>query len=167
MRLAGRVLRTLLRRALARSGAVLGRAALVLAAVTPAAADETLAAARARWAAANLRAYEYGYHKICACYPDKPPETLVRVRDGVVADVRHRHAGFDTDVRAEERNFDAYWTVDGLFDLVATALARASTVRVAYDDAVGYPTQIYIDYDRDFIGDELELELTRVTALPR
>jgi hypothetical protein len=133
----------------------------------PAAADEALDAARARWRAAAVDAgYEYGYRKNCDCYRDEPPETLVTVRDGRVQDVRHRHAGSETDVRADERNFDAYWTIDGLFDVVASALERGSVVRVSYDEALGYPTKIFIDHDRQYIGDELDLELTRVTALP-
>lgn len=131
----------------------------------PAAADEALDAARARWHAAGLSAgYEYGYRKNCECYREAPPETLVTVRGGRVEDVRHRR--FDTEVRADARNFDAYWTIDELFDVVATALERGSVVRVSYDDARGYPTKIFIDRDRDAIGDELDLELTRVTALP-
>lgn len=142
------------------------QAAALLAVTLPAAADETLEAARARWQAAGVGgSYEYGYRKHCECYQNGPPETLVTVRDGRVQDVRHRHAGSDTDVRAEARDFAAYWTVDGLFDVVASALERGSIVRVSYDAALGYPTKIFIDHDRDFIGDELDLELTRVTVL--
>ena len=154
------------RELLLRVAAVSAVAALLIGAL-PAAADEAFDAARARWRAASFPAgYEYGYRKHCECYRDEPPETLVTVRDGRVADVRHRHAGSGTDVPADARNFDAYWTVDDLFDLVATALERGSVVRVFYDDARGYPTKLFIDHDRDAIGDELELELTRVTALP-
>lgn len=143
-------------------------AAALLAGTLPAAADEALDAARARWQAAALSAgYEYGYHKHCECYRDEPPETLVTVRNGRVQDVRHRHADSGTVVRADARNFAAYWTVDELFALVAGALDRGSVVRVSYDDALGYPTKIFIDHDREAIGDELDLELTRVTALPR
>jgi len=141
--------------------------AALLAASLPAEADEALDAARARWRAAGpAGAYEYGYHKHCECYRDGPPETIVTVRDGRVEDVRHHRSGFDTDVRPEARDFDAYWTVEELFDVVANALERGSVVRVFYDDALGYPTRIFIDHDRDLIGDELDLELTRVTALP-
>ena len=34
-----------------------------------------------------------------------------------------------------------------------------------YDAALGYPREVYIDYDADFIGDELDVRLTAVTAL--
>ena len=124
-----------------------------------------LAAGRNAWRAAALSNYEYGYRKFCECHPDSPPETVVTVRGGQVVGVRHRPVGFTNEVQADERNLQFYWTVDGLFDLVAAALARGATVRASYDPQLGYPTQVYIDYDANFIGDELDVRLTAVTAL--
>ena len=135
-------------------------------AARPAGADADLDAARARWQEARLAAYEYGYHKHCECYRESPPETIVSVRDGDVFRVRHRPAGSTTEVPAADENFAYYWTVDGLFRLLAAAFERGVTVRAAYDASLGYPREIYIDYDADFIGDELDLKLTAVTPLP-
>jgi hypothetical protein len=132
-----------------------------------AAADAELDAARARWQEARLSTYEYGYHKYCECHREAPPETIVSVRDGDVFRVRHRPAGSTTEVPAADKNFDYYWTVDGLFRLLAAAFERGVTVRAAYDATLGYPREIYIDYDANFIGDELDLRLTAVNALPR
>jgi hypothetical protein len=39
-------------------------------------------------------------------------------------------------------------------------------VRASYDAGLGYPREVYIDYDADFIGDELDVRLTAVTPLP-
>jgi hypothetical protein len=89
----------------------------------------------------------------------------VTVRDGAVTRVRHRPAGSAVEVPAEDQNFEYYWTVDGLFALLASALDRGVQVRAAYDAALGYPREIFIDYDADFIGDELDLRLTQVTRL--
>lgn len=142
-------------------------AAIVAAMVAFAAAAEQsdLAASRSAWRAAALADYEYGYRKFCECHPDSPPETVVTVRAGKVVGVRHRPVGFTNEVQAEPRNLQFYWTVDGLFDLVDAALARGVTVRASYDAMLGYPTQVYIDYDANFIGDELDVRLTTVTAL--
>jgi hypothetical protein len=38
-------------------------------------------------------------------------------------------------------------------------------VRAVYDGALGYPREVYIDYDANFIGDELDLRLTAVTPV--
>jgi hypothetical protein len=130
-------------------------------------ADAALDAARAKWRAAKLASYEYGYHKFCECHRDSPPETVVSVRDGKVVNVRHRPVGSATEVPAAEKNFEYYWTVDGLFDLIAAAEARHVEVRAQYDAAAGYPTAIYIDYDKNLIGDELDVRLTGVSPLSR
>ena len=130
-----------------------------------ASADAELDGARARWQSATLAGYEYGYHKYCECHRESPPETVVTVRDGSVTAVRHRPAGSTVEVPAADKNFQYYWTVDGLFDLIAAALRRGVQVRAAYDAELGFPREIYIDYDANFIGDELDVRLTAVTRL--
>ena len=128
-------------------------------------ADPARAGARARWRSAALASYEYGYHKYCECHRDSPPETVVTVRAGNVTGVRHRPAGSTVEVPAADKNFEYYWTVNGLFDLIAAAETRGVQVRAAYDAELGFPREIYIDYDANFIGDELDLRLTGVTRL--
>jgi hypothetical protein len=140
-------------------------AAIALPAAMPALADAELDGARARWQSAALATYEYGYHKYCECHRESPPETVVTVRGGSVTGVRHRPAGSTTEVRAADKNFEYYWTVDGLFGLIASALERGVQVRAAYDAELGFPREVYIDYDANFIGDELDLRLTGVTRL--
>jgi Family of unknown function (DUF6174) len=140
-------------------------AVIVLAATIPAFADSELDGARARWQSAALANYEYGYHKFCECHRESPPETTVTVNAGAVTRVRHRPAGSTTEVPAADKNFEYYWTVDGLFGLIASALERGVQVRAAYDAELGFPREVYIDYDADFIGDELDLRLTGVTRL--
>src|SRR5262245_57183673 len=129
----------------------------------PAFADAELDGARARWHSAAIASYEYGYNKYCDCHRESPPETVVTVRDGAVTGVRHRPAGTTTEVPG--RNPEYYWTVDGLVDLIASALERGVQVRAAYDAELGFPREIYIDYDNNLIGDELDVRLTGVTRL--
>ena len=141
--------------------------AAALVAFAAAGQQRELAAGRSAWRSAALVDYEYGYRKFCECHPDSPPETVVTVRGGKVVGVRHRPVGFDNEVQAEQRNLQFYWTVDGLFDLIDAALARGANVRAAYDPMRGFPTEVYIDYDANFIGDELDVRLTTLTALNR
>ena len=81
--------------------------------------------------------------------------------------MRHRPVNYAEEVPAEERNLQFYWTVDGLFDLLESARKRGAQVRASYDPTLGYPTELYIDYDAGFIGDELDLKVTQVRALAR
>ena len=139
--------------------------AFACAGAVPALADAELDGARVRWRSAMLASYEYGYHKYCECHRESPPETVVTIRGGSVTAVRHRPAGTTTEVPAADKNFQYYWTVDGLFDLIGAAQQRGVQVRAAYDAELGFPREIYIDYDANFIGDELDLRLTGVTRL--
>lgn len=127
-------------------------------------ADE-LRQQQARWRAAATDTYRYGYQKYCDCHPDRPPETVVTVDHGTVTRVYHLHPDSTREVPAREGSLDLYWTIDGLFDLVAKALQSDATVRVRYDDDLGYPASIYIDYDPGMVGDELDLRLTRVELI--
>ena len=134
-------------------------------AASSALADAELDAARARWQSAALAGYEYGYHKYCECHRDSPPETVVTVRDGKVVGVRHRPVGSTTEVPAADKNLEYYWTMDGLFGLISSAQQRGVQVRAQYDATLGYPREVFIDYDANFIGDELDVRLTAVTPL--
>jgi uncharacterized protein DUF6174 len=137
--------------------------AIALRFVLPAWADANLDAARARWKSAAIASYEYGYNKYCDCHRESPPVTTVTVRSGTVTSVRHRPAGSTTEVPG--RNPEYYWTVDGLFDLIASAEVRGVQVRATYDAELGFPREIYIDYDTKLIGDELDLRMTGITRL--
>jgi hypothetical protein len=151
----------------ARLGVAAFAAALALIVLPSVAQDSAVGAHRARWRAAGLLSYEYGYRKFCECHPESPPETVVTVRDGAVTGVRHRPVNYTEEVPAEEANLEFYWTVDGLFDLLESAAKRGAQVRASYDPTLGYPTELYVDYDASFIGDELDLKLTQVRALDR
>jgi hypothetical protein len=129
-----------------------------------AAAGDELQASWARWKGANLASYEYGYNKYCDCHRDTPPETVVVVADGAVERVYHLYAGSAREVPAREGSTELYWTIDDLFRLIEGALERNATVRARYDAALGYPTAVFVDYDADFIGDEIDVRLTRLEA---
>lgn len=124
-----------------------------------------LTTARAKWRSAALSSYEYGYRKFCECHPDTPPETIVTVRGGQVVGVRHRPVDYAQEVPGDPARFKFYWTIDDLFDLVAAGFERGAIVRVSYDPTLGFPTAVYVDYDAQFIGDEVDLKLTSVNRI--
>ena len=150
-----------------RTPAALLLAALAVVAFNAGAASTELTAARNTWRAAKLVDYEYGYRKYCACHPDTPPETIVTVRDAKIVDVRHRPVDATNEVPAKAGSLGYYWTIDELFDLIDSAQRRGAQVRASYDSQRGFPTEIHIDYDKNAIGDELDVELTTVTPLSR
>ena len=118
-------------------------------------------AGRALWVEAGIASYTYGYHKFCECHGEFPPETVVTVREGAVVRVHHLYANSSREVPAREGSLGLYWTVEELLSLVRSAISRDAAVRVSYDDTLGYPTRLYIDYFADAVGDEVDLRLTR------
>jgi hypothetical protein len=147
--------------------AALAACTLAAAAQAPcadAAAADELKASRERWTAAGFARYEYGYNKYCDCHRDAPPETIVVVADGAVERVYHLYADSAREVPAREGSTNLYWTIEDLFRLIEGALEQSATVRASYDAALGYPTAIFVDYDADFIGDEIDVRLTRLNA---
>jgi hypothetical protein len=117
---------------------------------------ERLAAERARWEAAGIDSYRYGYQKYCECYRDEPPLTLVTVRNGTANRVVHRHRNPEREVAVDDASAEYYWTIDELFDRLARALERDAIVRAEYDAELGYPTSMFIDDDPDFDGGETD-----------
>lgn len=113
-----------------------------------------------RWRAAEVDDYVYAYRKFCECQRDQPPQTVVSVRDGRVVDVYHLHADSDRRVPARAGSLDYYWTIDELFDLIRSAAERGAEVRAEFDPELGYPTEVYVDYTPEVIGDEIDIRLT-------
>ena len=127
-----------------------------------ASADEALVANQSTWEAAGITTYEYRYRKVCDCHRDTPADTIVAVEDGVVIDVRYERDDYISEMPVNPDEFQWFRTIDDLFSLVATAESHATTLRVSYDETLGYPAYIFIDYDHALIGDEVELEVLQV-----
>ncbi|HEX6992548.1 MAG TPA: DUF6174 domain-containing protein [Gammaproteobacteria bacterium] len=146
-------------------GLVVGFGLMTASAVARGDDAQALETHRRLWEQAAINAYVYAYQKYCECHPETPPETYVTVRGAKVVDVRHQPYGFDHYVPAEPRNFEWYWTIDDLFDLVGHALERGSVVRVDFDSTLGFPTHVFIDHDADLIGDEVDVRVTKLERL--
>jgi hypothetical protein len=132
--------------------------------VTNAPLSERLNAARALWQQAGFDQYVYGFNKFCECHRETPPETLVEVTDEAITDVRHIMVKTGDTVPAAARNFALYWTVEDLFDLLERASRSEAVVRADFDDELGLPRRIFIDYLPDVVGDELDVRVTRFEA---
>lgn len=119
--------------------------------------DPALAEARARWEARGPADYAMTQSRSCFCPRDVTGPFEVAVRDGAITSVTFDGASVPTD-RAQ--------SVDALFDLIADAYARdAAEVRVRYDPALGYPTEIWIDYDRQMADEETGYTVSALSPL--
>ena len=128
-------------------------------------ADEAWDAARARWDAAGVSSYAYTYQKVCECHREQPSDTIVTVEQGRIVDVRYDRDEYLAEVPVPPERYAWFRTVDDLFALVAGALERAAVVRVSYEPRLGYPTRIFVDYERDLVGEEVELRVLQLREL--
>ena len=105
--------------------------------------DPALIEARTRWADAGLMAYRYQIQYSCFCPPEAMGPFIVLVRNG-------------TEATSEEAvpEFVTLPTIEELFAMIEEAYAQdASTVEVTYEERLGYPLAIFIDYD-EMMADE-------------
>jgi hypothetical protein len=119
----------------------------------------------ALWNSAAILSYEYRYEKVCDCHPDIPAETIVTVESGEVVGVRYARDDYLVEMPVVAKEYRWFRTIDDLFSLVATATESATTLRVTFNPALGYPEYVYIDYDHAMIGDEIEFEVTVFESL--
>jgi hypothetical protein len=107
-----------------------------------------------RWEARGLSSYQVVLQRAtCECLPEWLVPIRLTVRDHEVQSVINLQTG-DT-VTTELYHA---MTVDELFALVENALTQnAYRVSVRYDEVLGYPRSIFIDYDREAVDDELSI----------
>jgi hypothetical protein len=123
--------------------------------------QSVLDTAKSSWEEVGLVTYTYVYQRSCECLPEDTAPKVVEVVDGVVVSVDGQP------VQAVERsgNYDNIPTIDGLFEEIQRAIeSNAFLVDVQYDDELGYPLSIYIDYDEFIADDELIISATLTTA---
>ena len=117
-------------------------------------ADAAYAAARAMWESAELVDYDYSFSRGCFCPQEYVGPHEVSVRDGVVTAATYD--GIDLK-KLPILNLTSYdeiiQTVDGVFDEIDRAIDEADQLTAAYHPELGYPTDVFIDWE-EMIADE-------------
>lgn len=105
--------------------------------------------ARGRWERAGIEDYVFDYQHLCFCGPEELRLVTITVRAGEVASVAYVDTGQPT-----ERPLADFPTVDDLFEVIRDAIHRdAFSIAATYDEELGYPTGVSIDY-RENVADE-------------
>jgi Family of unknown function (DUF6174) len=141
-------------------GALLLRVALLAPAAGAQVVDPQAAldANRARWDAANVLDYQYRMQRGCFCPPDLTEPGIVKVRDGAIESVESPD-GLSLLDPAD------YLTIDGLFDVIQDAIdASADAIQATYDETLGVPLSISIDYLLPAADDEISYSATELVV---
>jgi hypothetical protein len=114
-----------------------------------------LAAARRQWQAQGLTSYDIHYQNLCFCIAEVRARVRLEVRGGLIAGV----VQLDNGLRLDATTFPRYRTVEGLFQLIAQALADgADNVEVRYDASRGQPLEVFIDRSERIADEEIRVE---------
>lgn len=114
-----------------------------------------LEANRNRWQSVGFTDYTYRVDRACFCGFFGLAE--IEVRNGVIVAVTQVEDGTSVDPEF----FQFYDTVEDLFDLIEDAIAReAEVLNVEYNDQLGYPTTIELDYAFNVADDELTVTVS-------
>lgn len=126
----------------------------------PHAAEQAkLVAARRLWRAQAVTDYTYVFSRSCFCVTEYREPATITVRGGAIVSAKSLADG-------SARDLAWYYTVDGLFDLIQTAIDEdAATLRVEYDRTRGYVTSAYIDIDERMADEELSFQARGLTPL--
>lgn len=118
---------------------------------------EAFEAARQKWTAARIEDYQFTLTKDCYCLSSGDTagagRYVIQVRGGVVAQAFDAVTGeYLSDAAARSLP-----TLSGLFDILDQAHAReADEIEARYEQTLGYPVEVDIDYDERSADDEVE-----------
>lgn len=117
--------------------------------------ENRLAEARAAWSLGAPAGYEFEFQRLCFCGPDTTRPVRIEVRFGEVTAVTVVETG---ETLADPSSFP---TIEDLFDEVEDAIRRdAFSLDVQYDDDLGYPIEVTIDFDEQAQDEEMAFRVS-------
>jgi hypothetical protein len=117
---------------------------------------------RALWD--DLGATHYRMVQQVTCYCRHPHLVSIEVRDGQIVSVRDVWSGEEV-AEPLPRN---YRTIEEIFDLLADAIERSAySLSVTYSPDVGAPLNLYINYSRAIVDEEIGYEITDLGIIRR
>jgi Family of unknown function (DUF6174) len=121
-----------------------------------------LSRARRLWSAQRIDDYEFVVRRECFC-PMGGVAVRVQVRNYLVVSREIDLTG----VAVPSSLAYLYPSIDGLFGLIQGAIDdRAHEITTRYDSSYGFPTDLWIDYDRRVADEEEGYVLLRFRELP-
>lgn len=141
---------------------------LLLALVLSACSNEwqaDLSMNRAKWNEANISHYRYHLYLMCLCsfFEDMP--LVIEVLNGKVVSMEFQSGNLIK--RGDRKSFEANATIARIFARLQTDFWKnPDEVFVDYDQTYGFPTQVRIDYSKDFGEDDFSLIVSDFEVLP-
>jgi hypothetical protein len=123
--------------------------------------DHGLAAARAKWD--HPVSYQFVWARGCECPTDATRPTLIGVNSNQITSAVY----VDDQTPVAEQFRGLLRTVDGVFDDIQSAIDQhAASIDLRFDATRGYPTLVFVDYDRGIADEELSIQLSNLRSFP-
>jgi hypothetical protein len=117
---------------------------------------------RERWAAQRILDYQLTMSRSCFCSPEGAGLVVLTVLEGEPTRWQYFLSG--DPIAPEWRG--VFPVVEGLFDFIEDAIDRgAESIEVRYDEDLGLPTTIRIDYRLAAVDEEIAYEVEKIIDL--
>jgi len=121
---------------------------------------------RQTWQDAGITHYRFSLHVGCFCpFREKMPLT-VEVQNGEIISMTYSDGTLVDKTDPNYETFSQHATIDRIFsELEAGLKGDADEVTVTYDSTHGFPSEIYFDYIKAAMDDELSLTVSEFEIL--
>ena len=121
---------------------------------------------RQAWLDLGIAHYRFSVFVGCFCpFGEKMPLT-VEVQNGEVVSMAYSDGIPVAPTDPSYETFTHYATIERIFSVLEAGLkGDADEVTVTYDSARGFPSEIYFDYIKDAVDDELSITVSNFEVL--
>ena len=124
-------------------------------------AAKTFEKNRVKWSSTGISNYQYTFQRICFCPADDTAKVSITVYNNSVDSIRRVSDG-----KLIKPSSTGIYTIKQLFSLIQDADNKgADRLSVTYDDELGYPTSIDIDYEKALADDEVSIKISGLSQL--
>ncbi|MFN8410924.1 MAG: DUF6174 domain-containing protein [Anaerolineales bacterium] len=119
-----------------------------------------------KWEKANIKDYRFSLYIGCFCAFRNQMPLTVEVKNGEVISMTYSDGSIVTNTDPSFETFSSYGTIDRIFSVLkAGQSGDADEVTVTYDTAHGFPSEIYFDFIKDAVDDEVSIQVSNFELL--
>ena len=105
--------------------------------------------------------YQFNFRWICFCGEDYIKPVNISVRENRIDSA----AFVEGDVPIAIEGLERYRTIGGLFDLLQAGIdKKAHSISAKYHSELGYPIDVWIDYEEYTVDEELGFEINSLST---
>lgn len=114
----------------------------------------------ALWQQQKINTYVIDFQRICFCQPDLTQPVTLSVENHNLSEAIYLSGS-----AVNQSNYLHFYTINKAFLLIQEAFDKnAAEIRVVYDQEFGFPSSVFIDYDKRLADEELQFKFSNFRA---